>query len=169
MVSIFCGGGGGFLIGHTFVGFNSSIEKSVKKVEYPTFRDGCSILGELARATADISNGSNVNKTDISKESLKAFSAMDSMVESEMRKNIKKAEDEPNTVDSFDSGQNRKVEFNQKRKTLVFTSGLFIGLGLRIGFGFSIGFGARIGLGLEDSAGFLCRLVFEHGVYIGIL
>jgi hypothetical protein len=49
MVSIFCGGG--VLIGPTFVGFNSSVEKSVKKVEYPTFRDGCSILGELARAT----------------------------------------------------------------------------------------------------------------------
>ena len=98
---------------------DTSLHKSSSSQSFSTKEFGSNQLSKSSSA-ADISNGSNVNKTDNSKESLKAFSAIDSMVESEMRKNIKKAEDEPNTVDSFDSGQNHKVEFNQKRTTLSF-------------------------------------------------
>ena len=98
---------------------DTSLHKSSSSQSLSTKEFGSNQLSKSSSA-ADISNGNKVNKTDISKESLKAFSAIDSMVESEMRKNIKKAEGVPKTMDSFDSGENHKVEFNQKRTTVSF-------------------------------------------------
>lgn len=98
---------------------DTSLHKSSSSQSFSTKDFGSNQLLKSSSA-ADISNGNNVNKTGISKESLKAFSAIDSMVESEMRKNVEKADGVPKTVDSFDSGENHTVEFNQKRTTVSF-------------------------------------------------